>query len=175
MGTYYYLRLARHDFACPKAHHNAHSRPLTVTRSSSSKFQPAMPVATSSRRRRRAPSSDIEEDRPNNVAEAPVDSDDDAPVAPKSRKTKKRTQSDQQVDNDGELPDIISNFQDQPLTRMDLQKLGGVADDWNMIRKQVHTQHFSLMNEIGANVAEFADSEKSQKVRCCCLLFVVHS
>lgn len=129
-----------------------------------------MPAASSSRnRRRRAPSSDaIEEDRPsqNHGDEDLNDAEAEAPVAKPSRSTKKRTQPEPQANEDGDdvFPDILANFQDQPLGRAELRGVGGVSEDWGMVRRQVHAMFFNLMNDVGANLAEFAEGEKGEKV-----------
>lgn len=128
-----------------------------------------MPAASSSRnRRRRAPSSDaIEEDRPSqNHGDEDLDDEAEAPVAKPSRSAKKRTQPEPQAneDDDDTFPDILADFQDQPLGRTEVRGVGGVSEDWGMVRRQVHAMFFNLMNDVGANLAEFAEGEKGEKV-----------
>ena len=130
-----------------------------------------MPPASSSRsRRRRQPSEDIEDDSATQARANDVD--EDVPQTARA-KGKKRSQvqpeeqpaGEAEAEDEGPPPDIVKDFKDQPLTRAEFRTLGGVAEDWGMIRRQVHTSYFGLMNEIGASVAEFVDGDKGEKVR----------
>ncbi|KAH8104567.1 zinc-finger of the MIZ type in Nse subunit-domain-containing protein [Cristinia sonorae] len=131
-----------------------------------------MPAA-SSRRRRRAPSIEaIEEDMPTQVAAGEDLDDQEVEARPSKRaagakkrgvKPEKHQQDDDEVNVDDIFPDIITNYENQPLSRAEIQRLAGVAEDWSSMRKAAHTKAYALMSDIAASIAEFGDSEKGEK------------
>jgi hypothetical protein len=56
------------------------------------------------------------------------------------------------------------SFGNKPLGRHDGQKLQGMASDWNMIETQLKETAFSLLTEVSAAVAEYADDSTARKV-----------
>ena len=143
-----------------------------------------MPVASSSRitrRHRRAPSSDIEEDGPSQARatgmnareEDDVEMDDEEEVRPRRSKKgkKKRTQQD---DSDAEgveeehedLP--APKIDNQPVSKAQAKKLQGFIEDWVSMRDSVHKPGYRFVREVAASVAEVAEGEKGDKVRGVC-------
>lgn len=71
------------------------------------------------------------------------------------------------VDADGEDSTPVfdaDSFGNKPLSRPDGQKLQGMASDWNMIETQLKETAFSLLTEVSAAVAEYADDSTAGKV-----------
>src|SRR6267154_929363 len=58
----------------------------------------------------------------------------------------------------------VDSFGNKPLSRHDGQKLQGMASDWNMIETQLKESAFSLLTEVSAAVAEYADDSTARKV-----------
>ena len=56
------------------------------------------------------------------------------------------------------------SFGNKPLSRHDGQKLQGMASDWNMIETNLKESAFSLLTEVSAAVAEYADDSTVKKV-----------
>ena len=136
-----------------------------------------MPPASKSRRRvRRAPSSDHieEEDDPSQKRADDVDNDEDSegdvqPVRKKiSVKKEKKpkinhgdteapaagpSNTNNNTDDDDDRIDI-QNFRDQPLDKKDGPKLHGIAQDWEMIRKQIHQSSFRLVKDVAISLAD---------------------
>lgn len=56
------------------------------------------------------------------------------------------------------------SFGNKPVSRNDGQKLQGMASDWNMIETQLKESAFSLLTEVSAAVAEYADDSTARKV-----------
>ncbi len=56
------------------------------------------------------------------------------------------------------------SFGNKPLSRPDGQKLQGMASDWNMIETQLKESAFTLLTEVSAAVAEYADDSTARKV-----------
>ena len=156
-----------------------------------------MPAATKSRRRRpqRALSSDIEEeDIPSQRHADEVDNDEDSeedaqPVRKKvtvKKEKKPKTErgealapvagpsrlrnNDDEDDDDGRID--IENFHDQPLDRKEGAKLHGIAQDWELIRKQIHQSSFRLVKDVAislADVMEVGDTGGVSVVVSCCV------
>ena len=136
-----------------------------------------MPPAGKSRRRvRRAPSSDHieEEDDPSQKRADDVDNDEDSEedvqpvrkkVSVKKEKKPKINHGDTEApaagpsntnnnnDDDDDRIDI-QNFRDQPLDKKDGPKLHGIAQDWEMIRKQIHQSSFRLVKDVAISLAD---------------------
>lgn len=151
-------------------------------------FATAMPAARKSRRRiRRAPSSDNieEEDDPSQRHADDVDNDEDSeedvqPVRKKVtvKKEKKPKINGGDVDppvagpsnahdrNDGDDDDRIDieNFRDQPLDKKEGAKLHGIAQDWEMIRKQIHQSSFRLVKDVAISLADVMEVGKAEEV-----------
>ncbi|KAH0831931.1 zinc-finger of the MIZ type in Nse subunit-domain-containing protein [Lanmaoa asiatica] len=140
-----------------------------------------MPAASKSRHRRarRAPSSDNieEEDDPSQRHADDVDNDEDseedvqparktatvkkekkpkidhgdagAPVAGPSNANYNVDEGDDRID--------IQNFHDQPLDRKEGAKLHGIAQDWEMIRKQIHQSSFRLVKDVAISLADLME------------------
>lgn len=150
-----------------------------------------MPAATKSRlrRARREPSSDHieEEDDPSQRHADDVDNDEDSegdiqPVrktttVKKEKKPRiKRSDTEAPVagpsnanrnddENDDEDDRIdIQNFHDQPLDRKEGAKLHGIAQDWEMIRKQIHQSSFRLVKDVAISLAEVMEVGESGEV-----------
>ncbi|KAG2070399.1 hypothetical protein BDR04DRAFT_1054203 [Suillus decipiens] len=141
-----------------------------------------MPVASSSRRKsarsRREPSSDrIEEDYPSQHAgnNDDVEGGDDEEEQPRrikqEKKTRKRARRDSESDNDPHavMDDDeddridIENFHDQPLDKKEGGKLSGIAQDWEMIRKQIHQGSFSLAKEVATSLADVLEGDDANQ------------
>ncbi|KAG6376960.1 hypothetical protein JVT61DRAFT_995 [Boletus reticuloceps] len=148
-----------------------------------------MPAASKSRHRRarRAPSSDHieEEDDPSQKRADDVDNEDseedvqpltvrkvtvkkekkqrinraatEAPVAGPSNANNDNDE-DEDVD-DGRID--IENFRDQPLDKKDGAKLHGIAQDWEMIRKQIHQSSFRLVKDVAISLADVMEVGES--------------
>ncbi|KAG6336055.1 hypothetical protein ID866_3028 [Astraeus odoratus] len=132
-----------------------------------------MPAASSSRKRasraRREPSDDrIEEGDPtqrNN--DDVVNGDGSEDEQPARRMKKGRGQAvqrdpdpvDQSDDENGIID--LENFCDQPLDRKESTKLHGIAQDWEMIRKQIHQSSFSLVKNIAMSLADVMEVDQS--------------
>lgn len=71
------------------------------------------------------------------------------------------------------------SFGNKPLSRPDGQKLQGMASDWNMMETQLKETAFSLLTEVSAAVAEYADDSTARKVTtlrlCLPASFCAHS
>ncbi|RDX53325.1 hypothetical protein OH76DRAFT_1399223 [Lentinus brumalis] len=132
-----------------------------------------MPVASSSRaskRHRRAPSSDIEEDGPSQARprqeEEDVEMDEEEQQPRRSKKDKKRqaNQDDSDAEPNVDDEDVpVPEIKDQPLDRVTGQKVHGLAGDWAVLRDKVHSQSYNFVREVGAAVAEFTEGEKGEK------------
>lgn len=154
-----------------------------------------MPAASKSRRRyaQRAPSSDHieEEDNPSQRHADDVDNDEDSegdvqPVRKtatvKKEKKPKINRGDTKAsaagpshsnnNDDGDDDRIdIQNFHDQPLDKKEGAKLHGIAQDWEMIRKQIHESSFRLVKDVAislADVMEVGDAGDVGTVISCC-------
>jgi hypothetical protein len=141
-----------------------------------------MPVASSSRqsRRRRAPSSDhIEEDFPTQRNGDDVDiggvSEEEQPARRTVKKEKKpkiaRNKAEplqagpSNVDGDEDYDRIdLENFHDQPLDKKEGAKLHGIAQDWEMIRKQIHQSSFSLVKDVAISLADVMEAGQAEEV-----------
>jgi len=140
-----------------------------------------MPAASSSRRpavrTRRAPSDDnIEEGEPtqhNNVDL--VMGDETEPSTHRSVKKETKDKKGKAVCTDAGLPEEsddddgiidIENFRDHPLDRKDGTKLHGIAQDWELIRKQIHHSSFSLVKDVSISLADVMEAGQSAQVRC---------
>lgn len=55
-------------------------------------------------------------------------------------------------------------FGNKPLSRHEVQKLQGMASDWNMIETNLKESAFSLLTEVSTAVAEYADENTARKV-----------
>ncbi|KIJ64447.1 hypothetical protein HYDPIDRAFT_28392 [Hydnomerulius pinastri MD-312] len=130
-----------------------------------------MPAASSSRRRgRREPSSDhIEEDDPSQRNGDDVDDGEGSEEQQSTRRTVKREKKSKNGRTNGEVPqgglaDIqededddridVENFHDQPLDKKEGAKLHGIAQDWEMIRKQIHQSSFDLVKDVAISLAD---------------------
>ncbi|KAI9449293.1 hypothetical protein HD554DRAFT_2208232 [Boletus coccyginus] len=138
-----------------------------------------MPAASKSRHRRarRAPSSDHieEEDDPSQRHADEVDNDEDSEedVQPARKTTSVKKEKKPKIDrSDSEAPVAgpsntnnndddddddkidIQNFGDQPLEKKDGAKLHGIAQDWEMIRKQIHQSSFRLVKDVAISLAD---------------------
>lgn len=142
-----------------------------------------MPVASSSRRKsarsRREPSSDrIEEDYPSQHAgnNDDVEGGDDEEEQPrrkvkKEKKARKRAQGDSESDNDPPVVEDddednridIENFHDQPLDKKEGTKLSGIAQDWEMIRKQIHQGSFALAKDVATSLADVLEGDNANQ------------
>lgn len=128
-----------------------------------------MPVAGPSRlRRNRAPSSDrIEEDPSAQMENEEVD--DEAQEQPRrSTKAAKKDTKPDRAKLDEVSEDILEDFGNQPLDRQQHQKLNGMAEDWSMMRRQIHVNSYSLIRDVAASLAEFTHGEKGEKVAYSC-------
>ncbi|EGN92140.1 hypothetical protein SERLA73DRAFT_99710 [Serpula lacrymans var. lacrymans S7.3] len=137
-----------------------------------------MPTASSSRlkssaRSRRVPSSDgIEEDglsqqpTQDDVDEGGSSSEEEQQPRRKSvKKEKNAKKRGPQVEDDNEDDDRIDvrNFRDQPLDRKDGAKLHGIAQDWEMTRKQAHQGSFGLVNDVAISLADVMDGDQAEE------------
>lgn len=140
------------------------------------------------RRAHRAPSSDHieEEDDPSQRHADDVDNNEDSeedvqPVrkkvaVKKERKPKiKRGDTEAPVagpsnannnDEDDEDDDRIDiqNFHDQPLDKKEGAKLHGIAQDWEMIRKQIHQGSFRLVKDVAISLADVMEVGEAGEV-----------
>ncbi|KIK86881.1 hypothetical protein PAXRUDRAFT_152549 [Paxillus rubicundulus Ve08.2h10] len=139
-----------------------------------------MPIASSSRqsRRRRAPSYDhIEEDVPTQRnGDDVVDgggSEEEQPV----RKTVKKEKKSKIARNKAELVQAgpsnvdgedydridLESFRDQPLDKKEGAKLHGIAQDWEMIRKQIHQSSFALVKDVAISLADVMEAGQAEE------------
>ena len=137
-----------------------------------------MPAASSSRRKptRRQNSSDIEEDstQPNgNASEDDNNGPHSSNRAVKKEKGKRRAVAtdpgppkdggDDDDDDDDDRIDV-EDFQDQPLQKADLQKLKGIANDWNLI-DEVARNSWKVIGDVGVSMAEASqDDDEAEEV-----------
>ncbi|KAH7885351.1 hypothetical protein F5I97DRAFT_1884716 [Phlebopus sp. FC_14] len=119
-------------------------------------------------RAHRAPSSDqIEEEGPTQRHEVDVTnaggSDEEGQPSGKAKKFKaprsNPTVPESGPDNGGDDDDDdgridIQNFRDQPLDKKEGAKLHGIAQDWEMIRKQIHHSSLSLVKDVAISLAD---------------------
>jgi hypothetical protein len=139
-----------------------------------------MPVARSTRRTRaRELSSDHieEEEHSQHHRRDSVQDDEEEQPRRKSRQVKKekptltkgkgkgKVQNVPEDDDGGEGDNAASridvdNFHDQPLNRSDVNRLAGLAKDWETTRKGFHASSFRMMNDIGAALAEVDEEDK---------------
>lgn len=140
-----------------------------------------MPAASSTRRRaaraRRAPSDDhIEEGEPtqHNNVDLDIGDEDETPTQRSVKKEKKKDKKgkamctdvgppEESDDDDGIID--IENFRDHPLDRKDGTKLQGIAQDWELIRKQIHLSSFSLVKDVSISLADVMEVGQSAQVR----------
>ncbi|KAI0761939.1 hypothetical protein BD413DRAFT_720575 [Trametes elegans] len=134
-----------------------------------------MPVASSSRLskgRRRAPSSDIEDDGPSQAPQPQDDVEmDDEPEQPRKAKksVKKEKKRKQQDDSDAEVPEEVEEdiampeLKDHPLDKNQAAKLRGMSTDWAVVRDRVHKPGYTFVQEVAASLAEFMEGEKAEK------------
>lgn len=147
-----------------------------------------MPAASKSRHRRarRAPSSDHieEEDDPSQRHADEVDNDEDSEedVQPARKTTSVKKEKKPKIDrsdfeapvagpsntnnNDDDDDDKIDiqNFGDQPLEKKDGAKLHGIAQDWEMIRKQIHQSSFRLVKDVAISLADVLEVGEAGEV-----------
>ncbi|KAI6147499.1 hypothetical protein BKA82DRAFT_139549 [Pisolithus tinctorius] len=133
-----------------------------------------MPAASRKRasRARREPSDDHIEagDLTQRDGEA-VDSE--ASDGEQSRRTVKKDKKDKkgkavhgegglalESDNDDGRIDV-ENFRDQPLDKKEGAKLHGIAQDWELIRKQIHQGSFSLVKDVAISLADVMEVDQS--------------
>ncbi|KAH7913405.1 hypothetical protein BJ138DRAFT_1146131 [Hygrophoropsis aurantiaca] len=143
-----------------------------------------MPAASSSRRKsarsRREPSSDgIEEDHATQQdAGDDVEgegSDEEQPsrkrTLKKEKKSARKVKEDSEQEDEPPLPDDdddddridIQNFKDQPLGREEGAKLRGIAQDWELIRKQIHQGSFGLVKDVAVSLADVMEGEHAEE------------
>lgn len=70
--------------------------------------------------------------------------------------------NDDDDDDDGRID--IQNFHDQPLDRKEGAKLHGIAQDWEMIRKQIHQGSFRLVKDVAVSLAEVMEVGEAGEV-----------
>lgn len=64
-------------------------------------------------------------------------------------------------DDDGRID--VENFRDQPLDKKEGAKLHGIAQDWELIRKQIHQGSFSLVKDVAISLADVMEVDQSVK------------
>ncbi|KAI6122486.1 hypothetical protein EDD16DRAFT_1691819 [Pisolithus croceorrhizus] len=135
-----------------------------------------MPAASRQRasRARREPSDDHIEagdltQRNDDVLDS-EESDDEQPcrTAKKERTDKKGKAVHRDAvpplesdDDDGRID--VENFRDQPLDKKEGAKLHGIAQDWELIRKQIHQGSFSLVKDVAISLADVMEIDQSVK------------
>ncbi|OAX44289.1 hypothetical protein K503DRAFT_706570 [Rhizopogon vinicolor AM-OR11-026] len=142
-----------------------------------------MPVASSSKRKstrsRREPSSDgIEDENPSQRAgnNDDVEGGEDEEEQPRRRvkqekKVHKQTREESEhedepvhaIDDDEDDRIDIKNFCDQPLDKKEGGKLAGIAQDWEMIRKQIHQGSFSLVKDVANSLADVMEGDHADQ------------
>lgn len=147
------------------------------------RFPETMPVASSSKRKstrlRREPSSDgIEEAKSSQRAgyndDVEAGEDDDEQPRRKVKREKKaqkqtRRESDHEdgpvgtTDDDEDDRIDIKNFHDQPLDKKEGGKLAGIAQDWEMIRKQIHQGSFTLVKDVANSLADVLEGDHADQ------------
>ncbi|KAJ8587279.1 hypothetical protein M405DRAFT_852965 [Rhizopogon salebrosus TDB-379] len=133
-----------------------------------------------STRSRREPSEDgIEEDNPsqrvgnNDDVEGGEDEEEQPRRRVKQTKTvaKKQTREESEhedepfgvADDDEDDRIDINNFHDQPLDKKDAGRLAGIAQDWEMIRKQIHQGSFSLVKDVANSLADVLEDDHADQ------------
>ncbi|KAG6896457.1 hypothetical protein C0992_008180 [Termitomyces sp. T32_za158] len=128
-----------------------------------------MPNATFSRKKshKRKASSEIEDDRPSpsHYAEQ-VEDDEDESHNRRVKKEKKphvvakkeRIAVDENGDDGSDDEDRIDveNFQDQPLSRVEVTKLQGLSRDWKMVADQVKP-NWSVVGDVAVALADYGE------------------
>ncbi|OJA08773.1 hypothetical protein AZE42_01294 [Rhizopogon vesiculosus] len=142
-----------------------------------------MPVASSSKRKstrlRREPSSDgIEDENPSQRAgnNDDVEGGEDEEEQPRrkvkqEKKVHKQTREESEhedepvhtIDDDEDDRIDIKNFRDQPLDKKEGGKLAGIAQDWEMIRKQIHQGSFSLVKDVANSLADVLEGDHADQ------------
>jgi len=136
-----------------------------------------MPATSSSRRKptRRQNSSDVEEDSTqlNGTSEGDNNGPHSSKRAVKKEKVttgKRRAVADPGPPKDGGADDDddddridVENFQDQPLQKADLQKLKGIANDWNLI-DEVARNSWKVIGDVGVSMAEASQEDEVEEV-----------
>ncbi|KAI0648053.1 hypothetical protein C8Q79DRAFT_1109892 [Trametes meyenii] len=129
-----------------------------------------MPVASSSRRTRRAPTSDIEDDGPSQAQQPQEDVEmDEEEDQPRRRKKSSKKKRAKEQDSDGEdvtvdQEDIpVPELKDYPLDKNQMTRLHGVSSDWALMRDKVHLPGYGFIREVASSVAEFTEGEKGEK------------
>jgi hypothetical protein len=67
------------------------------------------------------------------------------------------------VDDDDDDRIDIENFHNQPLDKKEGGKLSGIAQDWEMIRKQIHQGSFSLAKEVATSLADVLEGDNANQ------------
>ncbi|KAI6044813.1 hypothetical protein EDC04DRAFT_264366 [Pisolithus marmoratus] len=66
------------------------------------------------------------------------------------------------LESDGDDGRIdVENFCDQPLDKKEGAKLHGIAQDWELIRKQIHQGSFSLVKDVALSLADVMEVDQS--------------
>ena len=128
-----------------------------------------MPVASSSRRLHKQPTEDIEDAMSTQPRDEDVDVDDEevpSQRASRSNGAKKGKQQAMQVVEDAvevDEDDPLANFTDQPVDKQQAGRIMGISQDWEQMRKGVHSSSYALVRDIAASIAEFMDGEKGDQ------------
>lgn len=125
-----------------------------------------MPVATSSRRRRRQPTEDIEDAAPSQTRGEELDEEEEQ-VPPRrtngAKKGKERAEPTEDAEAE-EIDDPLANFVNHPVDKAHARNIAGLAEDWAQAKKAYHQSSYSLVRDIASSVAEFTEGEKGEKV-----------
>ncbi|KAI0670785.1 hypothetical protein C8Q78DRAFT_1031904 [Trametes maxima] len=130
-----------------------------------------MPVASSSRRNRRAPSSEIEEDGPSQARQPQEDVEMDDEGEHQTRRSKKSSKKKRGKEQDSDGEDVavdqedipVPELKDYPLDKNQMTRLHGVSSDWALMRDKVHLHGYGFIREVASSVAEFTEGEKGEK------------
>lgn len=134
-----------------------------------------MPAPSTSRRKpthRRRLDSDIEEDESTQKNTKALEGS-----RPKKPSKGKGHERPPQVPGDGDDPmgeddnDVVDvdNFEDQPLSKVDMGKFRGLSQDWNSMASKIR-QNWSVVGEVAAAMADSAEGTELEKVE---LLFTI--
>lgn len=123
-------------------------------------------TGTSRRRLRREPSEAIEEDEPSQAVDSSDNDEIEAPPPtrpPKFSKGKKggKAAPVEEAEVDGEMLDKLG---DQPIDKASANKLTGLSEDWKRMRETIHTNSYTLIQDVAATMAEFDEDDNNKGV-----------
>lgn len=131
-----------------------------------------MPAASSSRRKRVAPSSDIEDGPTQKSTREDVEEEDDEQPQRVVKKEKKVVKgkgraaeayySEEEEDDDDKID--VDSFADQPLDKSHIISMNGFASDWGTMIKIVQRTN-NMVADVAVALADNVEGDVGKKVR----------